>query len=803
MGLIINDPTGANTSGDGEYKRIGDVKPGWSISGDATPHSLASTSGGTGTLTFNASQAGGESDLLIARDTLVDGAMGKFSSVTLQGENVNLTSDTLFARLNTQRSASTWATDLYAGDIQIPNRFTIMVGGVAKNSDMVAQVHASDYYGNETYFLTYWSEGTVLYPVIVRYATGGRFVSATALIGGTAPDTSGWYGRAMTINKANGDIWITNSVSEPAKGNWVKRFTNAGVFVSEFRPGATSGTLTSGSSLAIDGSGNIYVSGGSSANTNYVQKFSPTGTFLAGMGTTANESNVYGFGVSAPKIVFNGTDLVAVGIAPHTLRTYNTSLVHRTTTQLPEVRQTPRAITIDYSTGTIYVFTVSSKAKPMIWTYNKSGIGYAIVKTQTISNEFADDINTVATDGKGRLYVPAVDALPATRSVLQTYFVRDGAAPLSTMIHYYTCLVLPLSSFEFRFNAADPTVLFPSWEGNVWEHLKELGAAWGLEFRATVTTSDPLGARFKSVIEVATIGGTPEPLDQADARSLTLKVSMASAVRSYEITAQNPTEAPLGVNRVVYQSGVHGGTHSVAASQRIFTQVITPHSVVGVLPALPELGSWPSAPAAGFEVWDSENIRLPTGLFTSYAGSVQAHVIDGHTIGLVIAGPYVDIPGYPGPYKFASPTGEGRLNIGGSGTLVDPQAVRIWTGADEGYITNDNGPKLDSPFISTLGQAYDCAAWASYELSGPRMELSYDVIGATPTPGQRIRYNHQNWRIMNVNRTATGSRVTAEAYTTTGDKDAQWAGKTVAQYDAFWNGYRGYDSKVRPLQTTR
>lgn len=805
MGLTILDPLGNNTSGDSEYKRIGDIKPGWQASGDATPHSIADSSGGTGTITFNASQATGESDLLIARDVLANGKLGKFSSVTIQGENVTLTSDTVLARLNTERTASTWATGFDAGDLPFPYPLSVTFNGVAKSATTGFTVYGSDSYAGYVYvYGSFVQSGHV--PVVIRWTDKGVFDRMWAASGGTISDTSGQIGGGFTINRTSGFIYLTNPVQ--TGGAFVKRFTLTGTFVSEFRPGVSGGVATAGNSLAVDASGNVYVSGGPTGSI--VQKFSAAGALLGAMGTTAVTGN-FGFGVIFPKIEFDGQYLIVMNMNRYTLRAYTTALAfYREPSLFVQTGgQMPAAMTVDRTNNMIYVLSArtgsSGDQAPTLWTYtaHSSTPSYTMVKQRAIRHSNTSYIGGIAADGKGRLFIPnLVSFSPLSVHTMSIHFERDGQAPLSTMIHYYLCLVMKVADFEFRFNATDPTVLFQGWEGNVWEHLKELAAAFGVEYSSSLTPVN--GTQFKPVIEVATTGAqASEPVELVDARSLSLSVNMNNTVRSYEVVAQNPREASIGNTEVVYSTGIDGPTFSVEPGRVIYTQVSTPHSIVSVQRLLPELESWPTDASVGYEVWDSDNIRLPTGLFTSYAGSVQAHVIDEHTIGVTLTGPYIDIPGYTAPYKFTSPSGEGRLNMGGSGTMIKPQAVTIWTGADEAYVTNDRGPRIDSPFIADLDQLYDRAAWASLELSGPRLELRYDAVGPTPTPGQRINYNHQNWRITSVNQTSTGASVTAVPYTTVGDKAAVWTGKTVAQYDAFWSGYRVYDSKVRPLQSTR
>lgn len=813
MGLTILDPLGGNENIEGEYRRLGDVKPGWSSTKDATPHSIASTQGGSGSLNFNASQAGGESDLLIARDVMIDGQMGKFTSNALQGENTSLSVDTFFSRFNANRSASAWATNFYAGEIPLPMGQSVVFGGVTRTIGTGQEILGADTYGDYVYFYAHWWDGFagVRIPLVYRFTNTGIFMDVWAAEGGTATDSSGQWGGGFTIDKVNGFIYLTNPIAALATGNWVKKFTLTGTYLSQFRPGATSGVVTSGNSLTTDNAGAIYVSGGPSGNV--IQKFSAAGVKLAGMGTTSITELSFGFGLKMPLIDFDGTNIIAVNTNKMMIRTYGTALDYTgTLTNFDGYgAHIPTALTVDRENQVMYIMSAISgtEATPTLWVYSARDYGvngYGLIKSTVINHVNTSYVRGMTTDTHGRLFIPQYQFSPTWSLGFQVYFDRDGQAPLSTMIHYYMCLVVPIQNFNFYFNATDPIVLFPGWEGNVWESLKELGAAWGIEYRTGVSNTNSTGTRFKPNIEVVEIGPYADPLDETDANSLTLSTSVSNAVRSFEVTAQNPTEAVVNSQTVVYESGVDGGTFSVEAGGVVYTQVSVKHSLMYVDSVVPEEEGWNWSPVRktpGFQVYDRNNLKVDYERFTRYAGHVRAHLIDPNTIGLTLTGPYIEIPGHEGPYKFSDSTGAGRLNISGAGVLVSPQSVTIWTGADEEFITSESGARINSPFISTLGQAYDRSAWASLELSGPTLELRYDVVNQYPSPGQRISYNHQNWRIISVTRRNVTASVTAVPYTTVYDRDQAWLGTTVGQYDTFWSGYRIYDGKVRPLQRTR
>lgn len=800
MALAIIDPTGDNFQFDGPYKRLGDTKPGWTSTYDATPHSIASTQGSTGSLTFSASQANGESDLLVARDMIVEANIGKINSLTLQGENVSVTMDTIFARLNTQRTAKPWATDHFAGEFAIPRGDTITVAGSPRKiGEQSFIMLGSDALGAWVYFYGESKDSAGYFPVVLRYYKSGTFESAWSPSGGTAGDLSGGYGRGFAIDRVNNYIWLTNPIQ--TGGHYVKRYTLTGTFVSEFRPGTSGGVATvTEPYLTVDSSANVYVSGGPTGSV--IQKFSNTGTLLANAGTTSVSGDL-GFTTSPVLLGWDGVNIISTPTSKLQVRAHSTSLVFQANISDPNVGfEQPTGLFVDRVNEIIYS-TAKTLASPTLRAYGTSSQAYNTRKKVDIP---FSDIGLTA-DGEGRVFIPHI-TYPAPfalqQPAIQVFFDRDGPIRLSAMIQYYLSLILGVGDFSYVYAATDPYVLFPGWTDNVWEKLKELGAARSVQFH-TFLMPYADGTKYRPVIQVTdTIDNNPTDLDQTIAQSIQLQIALSNVVRSYQIVNQNSSDGRFGNLAIVYNAAADGQTFSVDKEKTVVTTVSVPHSLVSVTPRLTErMGVWDPSTSSGFEVYDSENKQLPADLFTQRGGGVQASLIDDRTIQLIFTGPPNEIAGYPGPFTFAR-EGQGRLSIGGSGVLLKPERITMWTGADESFVTNESGPVIDSPFIENATQAYDRGAWASLELSGPRMDFSFDGDRyAAPTPGQRIRYNHQTWRVVGVNPGPYTTGVSAVPYTTVGEKDALWAGKTVGEYDAFWAGYRVYDSKVRPLQVTR
>jgi DNA-binding beta-propeller fold protein YncE len=115
---------------------------------------------------------------------------------------------------------------------------------------------------------------------IVKFDPKGN---AVLIFGRGSPETAGtnghlYYPSAVVWNKANNLIYVADS-----GGQAIQVFTTGGAFVRKWgTQGGEEGQVSRPASIAADCAGNIYA--GNSQPPYYVQKFSPTGTFISRFG---------------------------------------------------------------------------------------------------------------------------------------------------------------------------------------------------------------------------------------------------------------------------------------------------------------------------------------------------------------------------------------------------------------------------------------------------------------------------------------------------------------------------------------
>lgn len=797
MGLIIEDPNGDNQSPDSPYRRLGDTSPGWSHVTDATPHSPEDSSGGTGQVAFSASQRDGESDLLIARDIIADGDLGKINSLSLQNGRVSVTTDTILSRLDVERTALPWPQDLDAGWEELPRGLVVNYAGTPHTLGEVV-LSVLDSARDENYVYVYVesvdSGGAKWF--VLRYNSTGVFVDIWPQDGGTAPAGVS-AGGAIEVNGAN--VYLTNPRN--SGGNYVKKYTLTGTFVSEFRPGFGSGNIILGGSIALDGSANIYVTG--TVSGSMVQKFTNAGTLVVAIGTPGS-AGTGTFGAE-PTLIFDGLGIATLDRPNRRVRTYTTSLVYVDDLATWPTVGNREPLDIRYNdAGIIYVLSGGTSSGGLLHSYES----YALLRTTEVGA-----FTSFSPDSAGRIwtFTNYFDGA-VMHSLRGLTFLANGPTPLSVYIHYYLSLCLEIGQFEYEFSATEvDDLLFPGWTDNVWEKLKQLAPVKRVMFEASRQQLPLGGYRARITVRDIDDGSDAIEFDQSSDGTPALSLSANNVTRNYSIIAQQPSHAPLSQNIVVFSLNRAGANLSVAEFNTATTEVRIPHSLVSVQspPEHDPLAFEWNDGVPGYMIYDSDNVLLPVGLFSQYGGNVEATLGADGTILIKVTGPAGLIPGHSGPFSFSDILGDAHLSIGGAGIIVEPRELSMYTGADPVLVTRENGPRIDIPFIDTVEQAYDAGSWATFELSGPRITMGFTTgpggyidNNGTPaliTPGMRISYNYQNWRVMTVNASASGSSVTLQPYTTVGEVDALWAGQTVGDYDTFWDGYRTYDAKMRPL----
>jgi hypothetical protein len=328
---------------------------------------------------------------------------------------------------------------------------------------------------------------------------------------------------------------------------------------------------------------------------------------------------------------------------------------------------------------------------------------------------------------------------------------------------------------------------------NCWEYLQDACAAyrWEIAFDGSGVVARPTGGRVVSLENFA-----PSP-------SLSLQ-SLASA-RSVDVVNQNAVavrgsvvyEARDDDNRII----------TVNASESVTTTVQTNTSLTAVWQ--PRRTTTYTPGTGTYVVIDSTGLPIVASQWENYGGSLTVAISDvPGAIDVVLKGPDSEIPSTTAPYSVALSDGQNQyatLSIIGSGIESNPETINILTGASPDKVTKEVGLTIDSPFLGSASRAYDAAAWAIVDISGPRITLSVtpssdSFSGFGLAPGSIIQYRDSAYRVISATWNRLSVTLECVRHVTVGDFDAEWSGENVGTFDAFWTDYVNGDLKVSPLR---
>jgi len=376
--------------------------------------------------------------------------------------------------------------------------------------------------------------------------------------------------------------------------------------------------------------------------------------------------------------------------------------------------------------------------------------------------------------------------------------IMGATGSLSTMFSAPILALLPTATVLYQ-SATNPTVTYPVWVGNVWDHLNQLCSATGREIAAVGNT-----------IVIRDVGAIVREFPHFDATSKPkISVGTQASGRAIEIVYQNATQVTGGLlydaraddNRqlqvdymeTVVQSVVTN-SYPTALSQPVAVDAINPYDI-------PALGTYCVSAVDG--------LPIPANEWRTYGGTVTVAVGDSpNVLDITLVGPRWRIPGLEGPYRIGVSDGAtdyAVLSVNGNGTKTGPRDLSLLTGADPLRATKPVATRIENLFIRNLSDAYARGVWASADAAGPTVSLSFSaplssLDGLGLTCGALVRYADSIFRIVTSRISRGRVAITAVQHVTAGDVSAVWAGATAGEYAAAWAGLTAGDANVRPLR---
>lgn len=687
----------------------------------------------------------------------------------------------------------------------------------------------------------------------IQYADNALFTGAqTTIVAGTGPHTiSGlttgktWYFRAGARNAVTtaagttsvlsstssvflanptneGNIIISYGIAAVADGsayasdqdnNVVNYYDSAGNYILRWGGGGSgNGQFSGPRGLETDSSGNVYVA---DTGNDRIQKFDSSGNYTTKWGTTGSGNT----NMNTPyDIAISGSNVYLTDSGNNRVVRYNTSGTYQsqwgTLGSGNNNLNAPRGIAVDGS-GNIYVADYGNNRiikRNSAGTYQAQYTGFnqpQDVAVDSLGNIWVSDTgnNQIAKlDSSGTLLknIPIYpqplmldivgDLLYITLNNLGTesdkvVVLSINGPKLSDAFTYYIGLCSDLLTLDYQ-ATEDPVVTLVPFNGNVWDHLKQLCSAYGVE-----------AALVGSTVQVRDLGTTVLDLTNATAGSASLTLTSRDTGLAVEFKNYNAVSGG-GVafqSTNVYQVDVLGLQEVTIQNDNYLLAVSNPEAV----------DTYEGLPGTYYVV-DSTGTHVPIADWNYSGASVRASIDPTQPgfINLTLTGPISSIAGYTAPFYFATIEGGVRspaLTVTGFGVFTEPSTVTVYTGASRAHTSRDVAFSVDNFAHSDKRMIYRRVTWTTSQASGPSIELSCAVptsllSGFGLTTGSLVRFKESQYRVTRVQVGHAKTQITATRYVTVGEFDDLWNGETVGDFDALWNGNSAEDFKVKTLR---
>lgn len=757
---------------------LGPVYPGWNFKVDASPEAPGDSSGSTGGISFTA-RHGIDSEYVV--DNYLDftsapyGSLvqGRVTGVVSNGEHdstmtsVDMTVDSVLGPL-----AGTDHTVGGTGEFTMISRTT---GSDVDNTGRTIVGSVVDSSGNVHVLLTGTSGDMV--QVYDKY---GRFFTSWGAYGVGA---SGIYNPTAIAIDNVGKFYIGNGAFR------VSVFSSAYAYVTNFGASGTgNGQFQAVTAINAYSSTEIYVT---DAVQNRVQKFNGSYTYVTKWGSTGTGNSQF---LSIAGVVATSTTVWIADTTGNAIKIYSPTGTWSSTIAVSG----PKSLSISsVSGGYVYAVLATGFAKFDFAT---------TARVDAISAPVALNSIPVNLTGLYMVEQALVDPAPGDFALFNSVRFARYFGPveplLSDVVYYYILCGLgqeiPVffgGSFTWAFTWStlyNPTVSFVGWRGEIWNYIKQIMSAHGIEI--------VISGRH---VVVRDIGTTSLSLDKAEAGSVSITLENSGTGRSVDFKNYNTSRS--SGEGIMFDGG--STVYSVDVGQTDFITVRTDSSPTVVSNPVPT--DLTTNQAGTYYVTDSTGTHITAAAWTAAGGSVVASIPGTlNAIDLEINGPLTAPDGLTGPYYFALySSGEriSRFSIKGTGIISAPTSLNILSGADPDKITQEIAFGVDNIAHTNKAMIYKRCSWALANASGPTLKLTAtlptSVIAAASLFGM-VTHREIQFRVAEVSFGEAWSRITAVRSLSVEDFDALWNGSTVGTFDTQWDGKDFSDLKVKTLRKT-
>lgn len=342
---------------------------------------------------------------------------------------------------------------------------------------------------------------------------------------------------------------------------------------------------------------------------------------------------------------------------------------------------------------------------------------------------------------------------------------------LEEAINAYCDLVGITNLVEVHESLADLPVQFPGFQGNVWDNIKRIMAAWQIEL-----------ALVYDKIVVRPLRQVQANLDRNT--TITENVNAQSASKYVEIHYY-PTET-IFLGEVYPVAGEEPNILQVDAGEtREFTMALKSSITTLNQPVYQDFVEDRSyeGTVGVYTVAANDGLPVTYSRWQAMGGALSVRFGENSSTLIVTVTGASDVE--LAPYRVAMTSGSGNfynaLHITGNGVRWTDEMITLSTGASSEVTGEEVGATVTNPFIQTLAQAYTAGLRASGTYAGPVYQVSGSALNINRAGGNRdeIRatFNDYNvWWAAN----HPGEMEFA-------DFNAAWNGYDFAQFNAFWD----------------
>lgn len=802
---------------------VGELQPGWSVSQQATAVAIGESDGSVGSASIAAERTSTSEFVGGQALALVHPELG-----TWDGAVANVRVDGLTAKLETvgvsqPLVASATAKPFMAGTPILDFAFPVTDYGYPQGM-------AVDSSGNVYVYSQLPTTPAPATSYITKWSADGKF---SALLTDSLPGNGGNNGETgaaitstffMALDPTEQFLYFKRD-----SANLIQKITTTGTYVTSFATGgAGNGQIAIGGpgGMAIAANGNLYIA---DWGNNRVDVLDATGTYVTKWGTVGAGTGQFVNQTLTDLALDSSANVYTLeGKTTERVQKFTSAGVYVSSFTLPAEVSYANSIAVNGDGTEVYVQcnrTVGGSPVPMIYVFDSAGNTLTSFPGGGNLDSSLRTISGGLHHKNGKLYF-------RTFTAGTEYLPRGGnrisvATPYPTLqaaFAYYMNFVVPSMTLNYL-ATSNPVIALPGWTGDVWARVKDLCAAYGVEWSVV-----------DGVATVRDVGSTTLELENNTRVALTAASQGGS--RNLAIKYQNTAS---GDNLTMFTATAIETVNVLET--RSATYQTSSHPLTLNVPTLTDLTV---ATAGTYHVEDVNGLDVPAASWTYYGGSVTPALGDvPGQIRITFQGPRGIIPGYTAPFSLAYGIGtarEPRLIITGRGVTVTPKTIVVGTGADPEQAATTIGATIDNFAISTPTQAYSRGSWAQDLATGTDTIISFTIdnnrlAGFGLDQGSLVRYNDSIYRVTDISYGNLTASITAHRHVTYRDVKqavattfAEWNANnptltfaawnalyptqtfaqfnalypklTNAQHKAIWSGYSNADTKVKPLRST-